>query len=310
LSQTQNNLLGLPQSELQEFFQGIEEKNYRAKQLMQWIYAKGVYDFNLMTNFNFNLREYLNKNCTLGFDNSNRTDRSKDGTVKWLIEKQDQQIIETVFIPEESRGTLCISSQIGCLIDCPFCATGHQGFNRNLKAHEIIGQILVAKESLGPEKKITNVVFMGMGEPLANYPEVIRSIKILNDSKAGTKSKTIYSRIYIKPDFENIEATLKLADMFYESSYTSIKKIPFKCRFSIIVARRVYRQIGRKIMQKKNMESYEKSGKIYVNNFEKIYQTILSLFDLMFLYLKDVESHQRIREHEIIREEINLDERI
>ena len=118
------------------------------------------------------------------------------------------------------------------------------------------------------------------------------------------------NRQYIKPDFENIEATLKLADMFYESSYTSIKKIPFKYRFAIIVARRVYRQIGRKIIQKKDMESYEKSGKIYVNNFGKIYQTILSLFDLMFLYLKDVESHQRIREHEIIREEINLDERI
>ena len=118
------------------------------------------------------------------------------------------------------------------------------------------------------------------------------------------------NRQYIKPDFENIEATLKLADMFYESSYTSIKKIPFKYRFAIIVARRVYRQIGRKIIQKRNMENYEKSGKIYVNNFGKIYQTILSLFDLMFLYLKDLESHQRIREHEIIREEINLDERI
>ena len=118
------------------------------------------------------------------------------------------------------------------------------------------------------------------------------------------------NRQYIKPDFENIEATLKLADMFYESSFTSIKKIPFKYRFTIIVARRVYRQIGRKIIQKRNIENYKKSGKIYVNNFGKIYQTILSLFDLMFLYLKDVESHQRIREHEIIREEINLDERI
>ena len=118
------------------------------------------------------------------------------------------------------------------------------------------------------------------------------------------------NREYIKPNFENIEATLKLADMFYESSFSSINKIPFKYRFAIIVARRVYRQIGRKIIQKRNMENYEKSGKIYVNNFGKIYQTILSLFDLMFLYLKDVESHQRIREHEIIREEINLDERI
>ena len=118
------------------------------------------------------------------------------------------------------------------------------------------------------------------------------------------------NRQYIKPDFKNIEATLKLADMFYESSFTSIKKIPFKYRFAIIVARRIYRQIGRKIIQKRNMENYEKSGKIYINNFGKIYQTILSLFDLMFLYLKDVESHQRTREHEIIREEINLDERI
>ena len=118
------------------------------------------------------------------------------------------------------------------------------------------------------------------------------------------------NRQYIKPDFENIEATLKLADMFYESSFSSINKIPFKYRFAIIVARRVYRQIGRKIIQKRNMESYEKSGKIYVNNFGKIYQTILSVFDLILLFLKDVESHQRIKEHKIISEEVDLDERI
>ena len=118
------------------------------------------------------------------------------------------------------------------------------------------------------------------------------------------------NRQYIKPDFENIEATLKLADMFYESSFTSMKNIPFKYRFAIITARRIYRQIGRKIIKKRNMESYEKYGKIYVNNFEKIYQTILSVFDLILLYLKDVESHQRLREHAIISEEVNLDERI
>ncbi len=118
------------------------------------------------------------------------------------------------------------------------------------------------------------------------------------------------NRQYIKPDFENIEATLKLADMFYESSFSSIKNIPFKYRFAIIVARRVYRQIGRKIIQKKTIENYEKSGKIYVNNFGKIYQTILSLFDLILLFLKDVESHQRKNEHEIISKEVDLDERI
>tara|TARA_B100000965_G_scaffold405328_1_gene438961 strand:+ start:120 stop:1010 length:891 start_codon:yes stop_codon:yes gene_type:complete len=118
------------------------------------------------------------------------------------------------------------------------------------------------------------------------------------------------NRHYIKSDFENIKATLKLADMFYESSFSSIKNIPLKYRFAIIVARRVYRQIGRKIINKGNMENYEKSGKIYVNNFGKIFQTFLSLFDLMILFLKNIEPHQRKREHEIISEDINLDERI
>ena len=118
------------------------------------------------------------------------------------------------------------------------------------------------------------------------------------------------NRQYIKPDFENIEATLKLADMFYESSFSSIKNIPFKYKFAIIVARRVYRQIGRKILKKGDMNNYEKAGKIYINNFGKIFQTFLSLFDLMLLYLKNIEPHQRLREHEIIGEDINLDERI
>ena len=135
------------------------------------------------------------------------------------------------------------------------------------------------------------------------------AMQLTNIARDVTEDQKM-NRQYIKPDFENIEATLKLADLFYESSFTSINKIPFKYRFAIIVARRLYRQIGRKIIQKKSMENYEKSGKIYVNNFGKIYQTILSLFDLILLFLKDLESHQRIKEHEIISEEINLDERI
>jgi len=118
------------------------------------------------------------------------------------------------------------------------------------------------------------------------------------------------NREYIKPDFENIQATLKLADMFYESSFSSIQKIPFRYKFSIIVARRIYRQIGRKILQKGNMENYEKSGKIYVNKFEKIYQTIVSIFDLILIYLKELEPHQRAKEHNIISQEVDLDERI
>ena len=118
------------------------------------------------------------------------------------------------------------------------------------------------------------------------------------------------NREYIKPDFENIRATIKLSEMFYDSSFSSIQKIPFRYKFSIIVARRIYRQIGRKILQKGNMENYEKSGKIYVNNFEKIYQTIISIFDLILIYLKECEPHQRAKEHNIISQEVDLDERI
>ena len=160
-----------------------------------------------------------------------------------------------------------------------------------------VGLMMAKILNVSDTRSLKGAIDLGIAMQLTNIAR-----DVIEDKKMN--------RQYIKPDFENIEATLKLADMFYESSYTSIKKIPFKYRFAIIVARRVYRQIGRKIIQKRNMENYEKSGKIYVNNFGKIYQTILSLFDLMFLYLKEVESHQRIREHEIIREEINLDERI
>ncbi len=135
------------------------------------------------------------------------------------------------------------------------------------------------------------------------------AMQLTNIARDVIEDKKI-NREYIKPDFENIQATLKLADMFYESSFSSIQKIPFRYKFSIIVARRIYRQIGRKILQKGNMENYERSGKIYVNNFEKIYHTIISIFDLILVYLKEIESHQRAKEHAIISQEIDLDERI
>ena len=160
-----------------------------------------------------------------------------------------------------------------------------------------VGLMMAKILNVNDTRSLKGAIDLGIAMQLTNIAR-----DVIEDKKMN--------RQYIKPDFENIEATLKLADMFYESSYTSIKKIPFKYRFAIIVARRVYRQIGRKIIQKRNMENYEKSGKIYVNNFEKIYQTILSLFDLILLFLKDVESHQRIKEHKIISEEVDLDERI
>ena len=160
-----------------------------------------------------------------------------------------------------------------------------------------VGLMMAKILSVSDTRSLKGAIDLGIAMQLTNIAR-----DVIEDKKMN--------RQYIKPDFENIEATLKLADMFYESSYTSIKKIPFKYRFAIIVARRVYRQIGRKIIQKRNMENYEKSGKIYVNNFGKIYQTILSLFDFILLYLKEEESHQRKNEHEIISKEVDLDERI
>ena len=160
-----------------------------------------------------------------------------------------------------------------------------------------VGLMMAKILNVNDTRSLRGAIDLGIAMQLTNIAR-----DIIEDKKMN--------RQYIKPDFENIEATLKLADMFYESSFSSIKTIPFKYRFSIIVARRVYRQIGIKIIKKKNMKAYEKSGKIYVSNFGKIYQTILSLFDLILLFLKDIEPHQRMREHEIISEEVNLDERI
>ena len=160
-----------------------------------------------------------------------------------------------------------------------------------------VGLMMAKILNVNDTRSLKGAIDLGIAMQLTNIAR-----DVIEDKKMN--------RQYIKPDFENIEATLKLADMFYESSYTSIKKIPFKYRFAIIVARRVYRQIGRKIIQKRNMENYEKSGKIYVNNFGKIYQTILSLFDFILLFLKEEEFHQRKNEHEIISKEVDLDERI
>jgi phytoene synthase len=160
-----------------------------------------------------------------------------------------------------------------------------------------VGLMMAKILNVNDTRSLKGAIDLGIAMQLTNIAR-----DVIEDQKMN--------RQYIKPDFQNIEATLKLADMFYESSFSSIKKIPFKYRFAIIVARRVYRQIGRKIIQKKSMSAYEKSGKIYVSNFEKVFQTILSIFDLIFLFLKDIESHQRIKEYEIIRQEVDLDERI
>ena len=177
------NLLGLRQRELEELFDTLDEKPYRARQLMQWLYQRGVDDFDAMTDLSKALRGRLAEQARVGFPPLCSEHTSADGTVKWLFESGAGQRIETVFIPEPGRGTLCISSQVGCALDCAFCATGAQGFNRNLTAAEIVAQVWHANTVLprrdGGERAVTNVVFMGMGEPLANYRNVVSALELL-----------------------------------------------------------------------------------------------------------------------------------
>ena len=157
----------------------------------------------------------------------------------------------------------------------------------------MMAKILSVKDS----RALKGAIDLGIAMQLTNIAR-----DVIEDQKIGRK--------YIEKDFKNIKATLQLADTFYESSFSSIKKIPFRYRFTILVARRIYRQIGRKIINKKNIEDYIKSGKIYVNNYGKIYQTILSLGDFIKLFFTKFENHQRLNEHNIIKEEIDINERI
>jgi 23S rRNA (adenine2503-C2)-methyltransferase len=177
------NLLGKSQSQLEQFFAGIGEKPYRARQVMQWVYQREVTEFAAMTDLSKGLRAQLESGADIELPRADERHDSADGTVKWLFESGAGQRIETVFIPEPGRGTLCISSQVGCALDCAFCATGAQGFNRNLSSAEIIGQVWHANRELpqreNDEPAVTNVVLMGMGEPLANYRNVVPVLELL-----------------------------------------------------------------------------------------------------------------------------------
>jgi 23S rRNA (adenine2503-C2)-methyltransferase len=179
------NLLGLTRAELEAFIGQMGEKPFRARQLMKWLYKRHVSDFDQMTDLARVFRERLKEVAQVATPEITMTQVSADGTRKWLLSMGAAQGIEMVFIPEPGRGTLCISSQVGCAMDCTFCSTGQQGFNRNLSAAEIVGQVWLANRELGfapgEDRVITNVVFMGMGEPLANYRNVVPATEILMD---------------------------------------------------------------------------------------------------------------------------------
>jgi 23S rRNA (adenine2503-C2)-methyltransferase len=176
------NLLGLPRAELETFVaQRLGAKPFRARQLMKWIYRRGVADFSAMSDLAQDFRAQLAEVAEIAVPQIVTEQKSSDGTRKWMLRMDEVQGIETVYIPEPDRGTLCISSQVGCAMDCSFCATAQQGFNRNLSVAEIVGQVWLARRELAPEFRITNIVFMGMGEPLANYRNVVPAIRIFLD---------------------------------------------------------------------------------------------------------------------------------
>lgn len=182
---TKTNLLGLAPAVMQDYFAELGEKPFRAGQVLQWIHQYGVDNFDAMTNLSKALRQRLQDSAEIRGPEIALDQVAADGTRKWLLRLADGNCIEAVFIPEAERGTLCVSSQVGCTLNCAFCATGHQGFNRNLETHEIIAQMWVANRALGRDPKgeriITNVVLMGMGEPLLNFDNVIPAVKIMLD---------------------------------------------------------------------------------------------------------------------------------
>jgi 23S rRNA (adenine2503-C2)-methyltransferase len=175
------NLLAFDRKAMEDFFLEQGERPFRAAQLLQWIHQRGVIDFDAMTNFSKALRVRLAEHCEIRPPEIVFDQRASDGTRKWLLQVDEANRIETVFIPEEGRGTLCVSSQVGCALDCSFCSTAQQGFNRNLGVAEIIGQLWVAQQALGPETRITNVVLMGMGEPLLNFANVVSAMNLMMD---------------------------------------------------------------------------------------------------------------------------------
>ncbi len=188
------NLLGLDRKAMQDYVVSLGEKSYRADQVLKWIHFNGVSDFQLMSNISKDFRQKLAESAEISVPQIIYENAASDDTRKWLLRLNDGNCIETVFIPEKTRGTLCISSQVGCILNCDFCSTGKQGFNRNLTTAEIISQVWIAVRKLSlnngiHDHGITNVVLMGMGEPLLNLDNVLPALNLMLDDFAYGLSK-------------------------------------------------------------------------------------------------------------------------
>ncbi len=190
---TRQNLMGLDQQGLEAFFLDMGEKRFRARQVMQWIHQHGVLDFDSMTNLGKALRSRLAEVAEVRAPRVILRKQSDDGTRKWLLQLDGGGAVETVFIPESDRGTLCVSSQVGCALDCSFCSTAQQGLSRNMSSAEIISQLWLVRQELlaetGDSRAISNVVLMGMGEPLLNFNQVLPALRLMLDDFAYGLSK-------------------------------------------------------------------------------------------------------------------------
>ena len=189
------NLLGLTKAEIKSLLNKINLPNFRASQIWNWIYRSGTIDFNEMTNISKDLRFLLSKNFNIWRPKISSTHQSQDGTIKWLLKLDDGNEVETVWIPDEERGTLCISSQVGCTLTCKFCHTGTQRLVRNLSSSEIVGQVMLAMDQLkdwpsaSENRLLTSIGLMGMGEPLVNYDNVKKPIEIIMDHSGISLSR-------------------------------------------------------------------------------------------------------------------------
>ncbi|MEJ2692638.1 MAG: 23S rRNA (adenine(2503)-C(2))-methyltransferase RlmN [Candidatus Thiodiazotropha sp.] len=187
MTEAKINLLDLDCRGMEAFFLQQESKAFHGRNVFKWIHKHGVTDFAAMTDISKRLRERLQKVAEIRLPELILEQPARDGTRKWVIELQDGQRIETVFIPDEGRSTICVSSQVGCALECAFCSTARQGFSRNLSVAEIIGQIWIATRELGVPP--SNIVMMGMGEPLANFDAVVTAMNIMQDDLAYMVSK-------------------------------------------------------------------------------------------------------------------------
>jgi 23S rRNA (adenine2503-C2)-methyltransferase len=210
---TKINLLDFDRQKLSHFFLELGEKSFRATQILKWIYQEDVYDFNEMSNLSKTLRAYLSENCVIETPEIVVEQIATDGTIKWAMQTHCGNRIESVFIPEDDRNTLCISSQIGCALACSFCSTAQQGFNRNLTTSEIIGQLFVAQNRVGKDRRITNVVMMGMGEPLLNFDNVVAACNLMMDDFAYglSKRRVTISSSGVVPAIERLSDALDVS---------------------------------------------------------------------------------------------------